>query len=166
MESSQPRALFLLYLAVAPGHYQSVDGMLMFEQARALLYEGSLLFREPFFWDDTFATSLYGIGLSVAYMPALAVFSVFEPDVLQRLGTGVDLRRIYDDPVFTLAATSTQAALAAFVAHRTAMCSLTRIRSQDGFVGARVLRHRLASICLCWRRLRSAFDCSVCGLFD
>ena len=166
MESSQPRALFLLYLAVAPGHYQSVDGMLMFEQARALLYEGSLLFREPFFWDDTFATSLYGIGLSVAYMPALAVFSVFEPDVIQRIGTGADLRRIHDDPVFTLAATSTQAALAAFVAHRTAMCSLTRIRSQDGFVGARVLRHRLASICLCWRRLRSAFDCSVCGLFD
>ena len=121
MESSQPRSLFLLYLVVAPGHYQSVDGMLMFEQARALLYEGSLLFREPFVWDDTFVTSLYGVGLSVVYMPALAVFSVFEPDVLQRLGTGVDLRRIYDDPVFTLAATPTQAALAAFVAHRIAM---------------------------------------------
>ena len=100
-------SLFFLYLAVAPGHDQSVDGMLMFEQARALLYDGTLLFREPFVWDDTFATSLYGIGLSVAYMPALAVFSVFEPDVLQRLGTGVDLRRIYDDPVFTLAATPT-----------------------------------------------------------
>ena len=54
-------------------------------------------------------------------MPAIAVFSVFEPDVLQRIGTGADLRRIYDDPVFTLAATPTQAALAAFAAHRTAM---------------------------------------------
>jgi len=100
-------SLFFLYLAVAPGHDQSVDGMLMFEQARALLYDGTLLFREPFVWDDTFATSLYGIGLSVVYMPALAVFSVFEPDVIQRLGTGADLRRIYDDPVFTLAATPT-----------------------------------------------------------
>ena len=104
---SRALSLFFLYLAFGPGHYQSVDGMLMFEQARALLYDGTLLFREPFVWDDTFATSLYGIGLSVVYMPALAVFSVFEPDVIQRLGTGADLRRIYDDPVFTLAATPT-----------------------------------------------------------
>lgn len=119
-EFAAATALFCLYLAVAPGHYLSVDGMLMFEQARSLLYDGSLLFREPFVWGDTFHTSLYGIGQSLLYIPTLALFSALEPNVHHANGAGFDLRRIYLDIVYALAGTPVQAGLTAFAAHRVA----------------------------------------------
>jgi hypothetical protein len=38
-------ALFLLYVAITPGHYQSSDGMIIFHQARSLLHDGAIVFR-------------------------------------------------------------------------------------------------------------------------
>ncbi len=94
-------ALCLFGLALTPGHFQSIDGMLMFEQARSIWHHGSLLFDEPLLWDKPYPTSFYGLGLSLLYVPGLALSSGLEPLVHQSDGF-LDAGRLYVDPVFAV----------------------------------------------------------------
>jgi hypothetical protein len=70
----------------------------MFHQARSLLYDGALVFREPFLWQTVYHTSLYGIGQSLVYLPTLALFSGLNRSYSIRPQM-VDFRKIYLDVV-------------------------------------------------------------------
>jgi hypothetical protein len=95
-------ALFLLYVAITPGHYQSSDGMIIFHQARSLLHDGAVVFREPFVFDQAVATSMYGIGLSLAYLPGLLLASGLETWVYSPGPALWQWQRVYGDPVYAL----------------------------------------------------------------
>ena len=59
-------ALGCLYIATMSGHLHSIDGLLAYQQARSLAFDGSLRFDPPLTWDNvTYTTSKYGIGLSL-----------------------------------------------------------------------------------------------------
>jgi hypothetical protein len=72
-------ALGCVYLATMSGHLHSIDGLLVFQQAKALVYEQSLTFGAPVHWPHPIATSKYGIGLSLLYVPGLVVWSWLLP---------------------------------------------------------------------------------------
>ena len=40
--------LMLLYTAFFSGHFYSIDGMIMFQQARSLFYDQALMFRTSY----------------------------------------------------------------------------------------------------------------------
>jgi hypothetical protein len=68
-------ALLLLYLALMSGHLHSIDGLLVYNQAKSLAFEQSFQFGEPLWPGSTSMTSKYGLGLSLLYVPGLLVFS-------------------------------------------------------------------------------------------
>ena len=118
-EGSDHRRLLLtvaglacLYCALASGHFQSIDGMLMFQQARSILYDGSLVFQTPLVWEKPIPTSKYGIGLSLLYLPGLAAFSWLEPWVHQPSGMLRDYFQLYIDPVYAAAGVPLQIGIA------------------------------------------------------
>lgn len=62
----------LASLAVRSGHHYSIDGMLMFQSAKALAFRGTLRLDPPLVWGTrTFPASHYGIGLTALYVPVL-----------------------------------------------------------------------------------------------
>ena len=93
--------LTLLYIALVSGHFQSIDGMIMFQEARSLLYDRSLVFREPINWGNPIFVSKYGLGLPLLYLPGLTIFSWLEPYVHHPIGDS-DFGRLYLDPVFAV----------------------------------------------------------------
>src|SRR5688500_17082393 len=68
-------ALLLLYLALMSGHLHSIDGVLVYNQAKSLAFEQSFQFGEPLWPGSTTMTSKYGLGLSLLYVPGLLLFS-------------------------------------------------------------------------------------------
>ena len=93
--------LMLLYTAFFSGHFYSIDGMIMFQQARSLFYDQALMFRRPIEWGMPIVGSKYGIGLSLLYLPGLALFTWLRPWVHQPHGD-FDFGLIYLDPVYTV----------------------------------------------------------------
>ena len=81
-----PALIFLtcsvVYFIFWSGHHYSVDGVVMFEYAKALLFKGSLFIDPPLIWGTRFVTSKWPIGLSILYMPVLAILAstVFRGD--------------------------------------------------------------------------------------
>ncbi|MHB8612754.1 MAG: hypothetical protein ACYDAL_10045 [Candidatus Dormibacteraceae bacterium] len=69
-------ALAAVYLAVMSGHSYSIDGVLMYRQALAIVHNFSLRFPAPIYWGDVFTTSKYGIGLSLVYVPGVALLAL------------------------------------------------------------------------------------------
>jgi hypothetical protein len=66
------------YGLTAGGHHYSIDGILMFETAKQLLFHGTLVLDPPVVWGNaTLRMSRYGLGLSLAYLPALALLAPF-----------------------------------------------------------------------------------------
>ncbi len=62
----------LAYLLLWSGHHYSIDGMLMFQSAKALAFKGSFRMEPPVAWgSQVFRVSKYGIGLPVLYVPVL-----------------------------------------------------------------------------------------------
>ena len=124
-------ALCFVYLALMPGHYQSVDGVLLFTQARSLWYEGSLIFADPVVWEIPYTTSFYGIGHSLVYLPGVIGFSFLEPlvyvpgDGLQEWG------RLYLDPVYAAGGNAVQALATASTAW-----AIGRIGHESGLSGS------------------------------
>ena len=95
-------ALACVYLAVFSGHSYSIDGLLMYRQAVSIVHDHSLRFSTPIWWGDTFSTSKYGIGLSLLYLPGVALFSlVSSPPVPQAAGS-YDWTLFYGDFVYAL----------------------------------------------------------------
>jgi hypothetical protein len=109
--------LACVYLAFASGHYQSIDGMIIFHQARSILYDRSLVFREPILWDGAITTSKYGIGLSLLYLPGLLAFSWLEPYVHVPRPIEMDYGRLYVDPVYAAVGIPLQICIAVFSAY-------------------------------------------------
>jgi hypothetical protein len=108
--------LACLYLALASGHLHSVDGLLMYYQARALAYHGSLHFTTPIVWGQPNMTSRYGLGLSLLYVPGLLALSWLRPYApVVNPQSGLSL--LYDDPLYTAVGTPINVAVTAASAY-------------------------------------------------
>lgn len=71
--------LFAFFLVIMSGTQYSFDGLFMFQQARTLVGQHTLIFPEPIRWNTLYTTSKYGIGMSLAYLPALIPLSILRP---------------------------------------------------------------------------------------
>lgn len=68
---------FIFYCLIWSGHHYSIDGVVMFQYAKALLFDHSLFMDPPVVWGDfDFVVSKWAIGLTLAYIPILAFLSV------------------------------------------------------------------------------------------
>lgn len=74
-----PLAIFLvcwcLYLFFMPGHHFSIDGVVMFQYAKTLWFKRSFIMDPPLLWGGEFRISKWPIGLTLVYIPVLAVLS-------------------------------------------------------------------------------------------
>jgi len=95
-------ALGCVYLAVFSGHSYSIDGLLMYRQAVSIVHDHSLRFSMPIWWGDTFSTSKYGIGLSLLYLPGVALFSRFGSAPVPGGPGSYDWDLFYQDFVYRL----------------------------------------------------------------
>ncbi len=102
-------AFGLVYLALMSGHMYSMDGLFMFRQAQALVFDGSLRFQHPVWtWrSDPSWNSMYGIGLSLLYVPGMLATA----GMRARIPIAVDrppdvfefyLKELYEDPLYTI----------------------------------------------------------------
>jgi 4-amino-4-deoxy-L-arabinose transferase-like glycosyltransferase len=96
-------ALGCVYLATMSGHFHSIDGLLVFQQARAILFDRSLTFDTPVLWGVPITTSRYGLGLSLLYIPGLVVWGWLQPYAPLPGGQPHDKALLYSDPVYVLA---------------------------------------------------------------
>jgi hypothetical protein len=97
-------ALSCVYLAVFSGHGYSLDGLLIYRQTVSIVDHHSLRFSTPIWWGDTFATSKYGIGLSLLYLPGVAVARLFSSSPTPGGPGSYDWDLFYRDLVYTLGA--------------------------------------------------------------
>lgn len=74
-------ALFVVYVGVYTGRFYSPDGMIMFRQAEALVFDHSIHFRYPVWGLGPITDSSYGIGLSLLYAPLVAFVGLWAPHV-------------------------------------------------------------------------------------
>lgn len=95
-------ALACIYAATMSGHLESIDGLLMYWQARALLYHQALHFG-PIDWGIPFTTSLHGIGLPLAYLPGFVLFSWLAPHSPSGTAGPYNWALYYTDPLYTVA---------------------------------------------------------------
>jgi Dolichyl-phosphate-mannose-protein mannosyltransferase len=95
-------ALVCLYLVVASGHLQSIDGLVVYRQGVSLAYHQSLHWSPAILWGDARTTSSYGIGLSLLYIPGLTIFSWLQPHLPVPHGA-YDFSLLYSDPLWPLA---------------------------------------------------------------
>jgi hypothetical protein len=63
--------LFAYYLLTLGGHQYSLDGIVAFQSAKSLVFRHSLLLDPPVRWGEDMPYSFVGVGLSLAYVPAL-----------------------------------------------------------------------------------------------
>ena len=64
------------------GHHYSIDGIVMFEAAKRLLFHGSLVFSPPAHWRRiAWVGHPYGVGLTLAYLPALILIRLLAPSL-------------------------------------------------------------------------------------
>jgi hypothetical protein len=95
-------ALGCVYLAVFSGHGYSIDGLLMYRQAVSIVHDHSLRFSTPIWWGDTFATSKYGIGLSLLYLPGVVILSLFSSPPVPNGPGSYDWALFYQDFIYRL----------------------------------------------------------------
>jgi hypothetical protein len=93
-------ALVMVYLATMSGHLHSIDGLLMYNQAGSLAYDGSLRFTAPISPDAPWMASRYGIGLSLLYVPGLLVYLWLFPNMPGPNGLPWSPERLYSDPAY------------------------------------------------------------------
>lgn len=66
--------LFAYYLLVLGGHHYSVDGIVMFQGAKSLVFQGSLSLDPPVVWGSARHGKAVGLGLILAYTPLLLLW--------------------------------------------------------------------------------------------
>jgi hypothetical protein len=66
---------FGTYLLFWSGHHYSLDGIVMFEYAKALLFQHSRVMEPPVVWDKIYRVSIWPIGQTIFYIPILAILS-------------------------------------------------------------------------------------------
>lgn len=67
---------FLVYLITWSGHQYSIDGIVMFQYAKPLLFDHSFVMNPPVRWGEDFYISKWPIGLTLAYIPVLKILSL------------------------------------------------------------------------------------------
>jgi len=97
-------SLAVLYIAVMSGHSYSIDGVLMYRQATSIVQNLSLSFQTPIHWGGVFTTSRYGIGLSVLYLPGVALLSIAGLHPVSPSSASYDWALFYRDVVYTISA--------------------------------------------------------------
>jgi len=65
----------LIYTITWSGHHYSIDGVVMFQYAKAILFDHSLVMDPPVRWGIDFTVGKWPIGLSLFYTPILAILS-------------------------------------------------------------------------------------------
>lgn len=72
--------LLAYYGLIAGGHHYSIDGIVMFESAKQLLFHRTFVLDPPVQWGRVvIRASMYGIGLTLGYVPALTLLIPFSP---------------------------------------------------------------------------------------
>lgn len=66
--------LFAYYLLTLGGHHYSIDGIVMFQAAKALLFQHSLRLDPPIRWGEVSVQNFYGLGFTFAYVPVLLLW--------------------------------------------------------------------------------------------
>jgi 4-amino-4-deoxy-L-arabinose transferase-like glycosyltransferase len=67
---------FLTYLIFWSGHQYSIDGMVMFNYAKSLIFQHSWVISPPMHWNgQDISVSKWAIGMTFAYIPLLWLFS-------------------------------------------------------------------------------------------
>lgn len=77
----------LAYLLVWSGHHYSIDGVQMFQSAKALAFRGSFRMEPPIVWgDQVIHVSKYAVGLPALYVPILWLLglTVFNGDPIMQ----------------------------------------------------------------------------------
>jgi hypothetical protein len=76
----------LAYLLFWSGKHYSIDGIVMFEYAKSLLFQGSSHIDPPIYWaNQEIRTSVWSLGQTLVYMPILlALASIFLGNVIYR----------------------------------------------------------------------------------
>jgi hypothetical protein len=65
------------YMLIWSGNHYSIDGVVMFQYAKGILFQHSLFMSPPVVWGDfEFAVSKWAIGMSLAYVPILFFLSL------------------------------------------------------------------------------------------
>lgn len=68
--------LACFYLLTLGGHHYSIDGIVTFEAAKALVFRGTLTLDPPIVWGEVVRTSSpYGLGASLVYAPLLLLLA-------------------------------------------------------------------------------------------
>lgn len=65
----------LWYLFFWSGHHYSIDGIVIFQYAKSLLFHGSFTMNPPVRWGIDFTVSKWPIGLTLLYIPVLTILS-------------------------------------------------------------------------------------------
>jgi hypothetical protein len=65
----------LFYSLIWSGLQYSIDGMVMFQYAKALWFDHSFVMDPPFRWGTDYSVGKWPIGLTLAYIPELAILS-------------------------------------------------------------------------------------------
>ena len=69
-------ALFAYYLLTLGGHQYSIDGIVMFQSAKQLFFRHSFSLDPPVRWGNhVIVENGFSMGLTLAYLPALALVS-------------------------------------------------------------------------------------------
>jgi len=65
----------LTYTVFFSGHHYSIDGIVMFQNAKSILFQGSFVMNPPVRWGMDIKVGHWGTGLSLAYTPILAILA-------------------------------------------------------------------------------------------
>jgi hypothetical protein len=65
-----------VYFLTWSGHHYSIDGIVMFQYAKSLLFDRSFVMDPPVRWGVDFSAGQWPIGLTLAYIPILEVLSL------------------------------------------------------------------------------------------
>ena len=125
LELSATAAVTCLCLAVMSGHFLSIDGLVMWRQAIALVYHHSWTLVPPVWWSGTYTSSYRGLGASAQYFPSLVLFVWLAGHVPVQVGQQYDFRLIYSDVLYTAAGAPVWVALTAATAYLTGL--ITRL---------------------------------------
>jgi hypothetical protein len=94
-------ALLAFYGLTLAGHHYSPDGVLMFQSAKQLFFHGTLRLDPPVRWGETdIRVSFYAVGLTLAYLPAMAILAPFADRIPQLTTIPYDPAQPYNPALY------------------------------------------------------------------
>jgi hypothetical protein len=95
-------ALLAFYGLTLGGHHYSPDGVLMFQSAKQLFFHGTLRLDPPVRWgENDIRVSFYAVGLTLAYLPAMAMLAPFARRIPQLTTIPYDPAQPYNPALYT-----------------------------------------------------------------